>query len=131
MSWRWVEHTGEMELRIEAADEEEALADALAAFAELEGDDGGGEPRVRELEVSGADGAERIAAWLDELIFVAETEDFVPERIERIACEGEEIRAAVAGRTGRPAHLVKAVTHHRLEFSRDEGVVRARVVLDV
>ena len=35
MSYRWVEHTGELELKIEAATEEGVFSDALTAIAEL------------------------------------------------------------------------------------------------
>jgi hypothetical protein len=37
---RWVEHTGELELEIEAQTEEAVYREALAAMAELLGDDG-------------------------------------------------------------------------------------------
>jgi SHS2 domain-containing protein len=130
VTYRWVEHTAELELEIEAAAEEEVFADALAALEELLGPASGPEAR-REIAVGGADRPVLLAAWLEELVFLAEMERFVPERLESIELDAGGLRAAVAGRLGAPPHLVKAVTYHRLELRLDNGGWRARVVLDV
>lgn len=41
------------------------------------------------------------------------------------------MEATVVGRLGAPAPLVKAVTYHRLSFTRASPGYRATVVLDV
>jgi SHS2 domain-containing protein len=84
-----------------------------------------------DATAEGADRAVLLAAWLEELIFLAETEGFVPAAIEDIALEPERVRARVRGRRGAPPHLVKAVTYHRLSFGRVDGGWRAVAVLDV
>jgi SHS2 domain-containing protein len=71
-----------------------------------------------------------LATWLDELVFLAETEGLVPERAD-LALEGLELSALVRGRRGDPRPLVKAVTLHRLRLKHEDGVWRGRVVLDV
>jgi SHS2 domain-containing protein len=48
---RWVEHTGELELQIDAPTEEAVFADALAAFAELVDEEGGLDSDRREIEL--------------------------------------------------------------------------------
>lgn len=132
--YRWVEHTGELELEIEAATEAAALEEALAAFGELAAggeEEGGGEPASHEVSASAPDRPALLAEWLGELVFLAETEDFVPERVARLELGEGGLRATVEGRRGRPPHLVKAVTYHGLTFRRDGDVWRARAVLDV
>ena len=129
--YRWVEHTAEIELRIEASTEEAILADALAAFSELVGGDEEGEPARHEVVVAGPDPPARLVEWLEELVFLAETEDFVPERVANLELRGGELRAEVDGRRDRPAHLVKAVTYHGLEVEERGDGWHARVVLDV
>lgn len=128
--YRWVEHTAELELAIEAASEEDVFADALAAYAELVGPALEGETVVHSVEAEGPDRAALLAAWLEELVFLAETEAFVPESAE-LALRASGLHARVVGRRGRPPHLVKAVTYHDLEFSPAGTGWRARVVLDV
>jgi SHS2 domain-containing protein len=132
--FRWVDHTGELELELRGTSEEEVFAEGLAAIAELLGGEGAqaGERAVREVDVHASDRGRLLAEWLGELAFLAETEGFVPLRAEALAVDGDGgLRARVAGHLGAPPHLVKAVTYHRLGFARhDEGWV-ARVVLDV
>lgn len=64
-------------------------------------------------------------------MFLAETEDFVPERLQVLQLDGGSLRATVAGRRDAPPHLVKAVTYHELAFERTDAGWRASVVLDV
>lgn len=129
--YRWVEHTAELELAIEAHDAEHVYAEAVAAFAEVL-DDGRPGPGARhEIAVTSADPAARFADWLEELVYLAETDDFVPGRLVRIELDGERAHGVVEGHRGRPPHLVKAVTYHGLELAPGDGGWRARVVLDV
>ena len=127
--YRWVEHTAELELVIEAGSEREVFADALAAYAELVGP-AGGPHALHEVAAEAPDRAALLAAWLEELVFLAETEAFVPERAE-LELRADGLRARVEGRRGEPSHIVKAVTYHDLEFSPADDGWRARVVLDV
>lgn len=126
--YRWVEHTGELELEVEAESEEGVFADAVAAFAELLGD-GAGDEIAREIYLHTDDRAGQLVELLEELVFLADTADFAPERLAEI--DVLEKRALVQGRESSPPPLVKAVTYHGLEFRHDDGSWRARVVLDV
>jgi SHS2 domain-containing protein len=130
--YRWIEHTGELELAIDAPTEPAVFADALVAFAELVADDGSLDGERREIELR-ADGREALLAdWLDELVYLADVERFVPEHLTDLELEGDSLRAIVRGHRGEPRPLVKAITRHRLTFEPDEDVGwRARVVLDV
>lgn len=127
--YRWVDHTGEVELVIEGSSEEEVFADALRAYRELAA--GEGEPAARVIVVEGADRADVLVRWLEELIYLADAEGFVPERVQAIEVRRDAVRAEVEGRVGSASPLVKAVTYHDLEFAFDGARWHARVVLDV
>ena len=129
--YRWVEHTGELELHVEAESPTGVFAEALQAFAELVGDGPAGEPARYEIELEAADQATLLAEWLGELVYLAETQGLVPERVAGFDLEGTRLRATVEGRLGQPPHLVKAVTYHGLELVREGEGWGARVVLDV
>jgi SHS2 domain-containing protein len=129
--YRWIEHTAELELALEASDERQVFADALTAFAELVDTSPSGAHVRHEITLRSPERATLLADWLGELVFLAETEFFVPERVVELELESDELRATVEGRVGEPPHLVKAVTYHGLEFEKEEGWVRAQVVLDV
>jgi SHS2 domain-containing protein len=129
--YRWVEHTGELEMEIKAPDEATVFADAVAALHELLADGPRGAAESRELAVEATDRAVLLAEFLTELLFRVETEDFVPFGLSSFELEDRHLRATVDGYRGRPPHLVKAVTYHGLGFERVNGGWRASVVLDV
>jgi SHS2 domain-containing protein len=131
MAHRWVEHTGELELEIEAATESAVFLQALEAFAELVADDGSLDAERREVELRADDPAALLVAWLEELAYLAEAQGFVPERAAELELDGTTLRASLRGHIGDPRHLIKAVTLHRLLFARDGAGWHARVVLDV
>jgi SHS2 domain-containing protein len=131
LPYEWVDHTSELELQIEAAEEADVFREALAALGELLGEAPGGEPAHHRVSVGAPDRGTLLAEWLSELAFLAETEGFVPERVERLQLTEDALDATVAGRRGIPPPLVKAVTYHRLGMWRDGEIWRARVVLDV
>jgi SHS2 domain-containing protein len=129
--FRWVEHTAELELEINAPSQAGVFESALEALAEIAGD-GEGPPATHELELEADEPALLLVEWLSELVYLGEAEGFVPERAAALEVRDRRLRARVEGRRGRPAHLVKAVTLHRLELREDDTVGwRARVVLDV
>lgn len=136
---RWVEHTAEQELQIEAGSAEEVLAEAAEALASLLGEPGGGPAVRREVDLSAGDLPALLAEWLNELVFLAE-EGFLAERVVALELSpppGENenhshrVRATVEGREGRPRSLVKAVTYHRLRLEPEGVRWHGRVVLDV
>jgi SHS2 domain-containing protein len=128
--YRWLDHTGEVQLELEGETEEELYRDAVNAFAELVHDEGGS-PASHSLEVEAPDRATLLAELLGELVFLVETEDFVPDGVRELELRGGSLRAVIDGRRASPRHLVKAVTYHGLRFEREGATWRASAVLDV
>ena len=132
-----MEHTGELELELEAASErgvfEEALAALSALLAERTGRDGSADAETarHQVRASALDRATLLAEWLSELAYLAESEGFVPDRAEKLELAGNALEATVVGRRASPPHLVKAVTYHRLGMWEKDETWRARVILDV
>jgi SHS2 domain-containing protein len=131
MAHRFAEHVGEVEVELEAASEAGIFEAALAAFADLVGTGEGGESVSHVVELAGGDHALLLVDWLSELVFLAEVERFVPERLASFELADGHLRATVAGHRGHPRHLVKAVTLSKLELEQEGGMWHGRVVLDV
>jgi SHS2 domain-containing protein len=132
MAYGWTEHTGELELWLEAPTREAVFADALDALAELlAGDRPAESAESRAIALEGGDLAVLLADWIAELAFLAETEGFVADAVERLELAPGALRAAVGGHRDTPPHLVKAVTYHRLAFEPRGDGWRAVAVLDV
>ncbi len=128
--YRWVEHTAELELAIEASNERGVLEEALVALAELLSATDGA-PSSRRVVVTASDRPALLAGWIEELVFLAESEGFVPTAVDSIEFRDDGLEATVAGVIGDPPPLVKAVTYHRLAFEPALDGFVGRVVLDV
>jgi SHS2 domain-containing protein len=130
--YEWRGHTAEIELAIEADSEEQVFTDALAAFAELVAlDDESSAAVEHDIALEESDRASLLVDWLQELIFLADTEGFIAERAEELRLEATSIEARLVGRHAPFEPLVKAATYHGLLFERDGNTWRAGVVLDV
>jgi SHS2 domain-containing protein len=131
MSYEWKEHTGELELQIQAPTEEAVFEEALQALEELLGDEASEELVSREVAVKAEDRGALLAQWIEELVYLAETDDLLPTRVTAISFTTDGLIATVNTRLAKPRHLVKAATYHRLEFEPSDGGYCATVVLDV
>ena len=129
--YRWVEHTAELELAIEAPSERGVLEDALLALRELLSASGDGTTVTRRLAVAAPDRPALLAGWLEELVFLAESEGFVATALRSLELRDDGLKASVEGVIGDPPPLVKAVTYHRLAFGRAGAGFVGRAVLDV
>lgn len=127
-------HTAEVLVRLRAPDLGGLAAEAGRALAELQL--GGTPPPARgawrDVVVQAGDPGALLVDWLNELIFLAETERWVATEFEPKQGGEGELRIGARGVRVDPApSLVKAATHHGLEVrARDDGL-EAEVVLDV
>ena len=131
MPFRWIEHTGELELELEAATERGIFEAGFHAMRELMSSNRSRERIEVAVALTGGDRAALLADWLGELAFLGETRGLVPDRLASLDLTDEGVSAVVEGRAGNPPHLVKGATYHRLRFERAGNGWRARVVLDV
>jgi SHS2 domain-containing protein len=129
--YRFVDHTGELQLEVEAASAEQVFAEAVAALGEVLAGEDGGRPARQEVEVEAPDQATLLADFLSELVYLADVERFLPERLASLELSSGRLRATVEGRLGQPSPLVKAVTYHGLELRRKDDGYHARIVFDV
>jgi SHS2 domain-containing protein len=131
--YRWIEHTGELELELEADAERGVFEAGFDAMRELLAGDAEGDERAvrREIALAGVDRAVMLADWLAELAYLAETEGLVPRWLAAFNLTEAGLEALVEGSEGEPPHLVKAVTYHRLALRRVGDRWHATVILDV
>ncbi len=89
----------------------------------------------REVRAAGRDDAERLVAWLGEVLFLFESRQFLPAAFE-FHFAGEEVRARIGGELLDPERHpvereVKAITHHQVLAEQIEGGWHARLYLDL
>lgn len=137
-SHRFVEHTSEVELELQADSFGELLAEAARALGEmlLHGDNVRLNESEGELELAAHDEAALLVDWLNELVYFAEAERWVPVGCEVLAVERYEEGLRMRARlrrlhVERAPSQVKAATLHGVRVVEAEGRVTANVILDV
>jgi len=70
----------------------------------------------RELAVGGPDSESRVVAFLNEILYILESEDVFPAAMTGVRVEGDRLFADIAwGRAKRrPVREIKAATYHQL-----------------
>ena len=127
--YEWREHTAEVELAIDAVSEAAVFEEAAVALGELVRMDEG-EPARRIVSVTAHDRGARLVDWLEELIFLADTQGFAASG-GWVRLEDDGVHGELEGTLGSIDPLVKAATYHGLSFEELDGRWYARVVLDV
>jgi SHS2 domain-containing protein len=131
---RWIDHTADLCLEAWADDEPGLLAEAMrgVVLALTEGE-APGDGDARRLEIDSIDPEDRLVRWLNEILWLAIGEGFVPARA-RIELHDEGLHAELHGQADARALVrseIKAATYHDLALTADPRGHRARVVLDV
>lgn len=89
----------------------------------------------REVTVEAADTGSLLVAWLNELIFLFDTQSFLGKKFEVTELDGQHLKASVFGeKADRKRHRIKrgikATTYHQLEI-RHNGLCHVRVYFDI
>jgi SHS2 domain-containing protein len=131
------EHTADLGLRVRASTLEDLLADAaLGLFAMVVENLSAVEPVVvRNFQIAGSDPPYLLFDWLNELLYVCDT--------ERLAFSQFEVRLTADGLSGmargepfdlarhRLTHEIKAITYHELKVEQTQAGWLAEVIVDI
>jgi len=96
-----------------------------------------GTPEIcRRIEVSGQDSGQLLVNWLNEFLFLWETENLIPVEINVIEASPDHMVAWVGGIFFDPARHgiereIKAATYHQLQVKEENGEWRGRIFLDL
>jgi SHS2 domain-containing protein len=90
----------------------------------------------RRIRVRGADGPERLVAWLSEWLYLFDSEGFIGRRFHVEKTGGGTVTGTGWGDIYDPGRHslrteIKGVTYHGLEISVREKGFRARLIFDV
>jgi SHS2 domain-containing protein len=137
MGYELLDHTGDLGIRVWAANVKEIFQEAARALFDIITDLEKVEVHLnREVAVQGLGQEELLVAWLSELLYLYEVKgllfcDFALTEINegsvRGVARGEEFDE------GRHAikTSIKAVTYHQLEIKEKDGRWQARVIFDI
>ena len=143
-----IETTADIGIAAPGRDLPEVFARAAAGMVSLMTDPARIEARETVvIKATAQDLAGLLAAWLTELLYLFETQDFLAKEFAVTVFQGPplapganhsalQLIAHVRGERIDPArHVItagiKAVTYHRLELKQVEGLWRAQVIFDI
>jgi SHS2 domain-containing protein len=129
-----IEHPGEVRLRLRAASFGglAAVAGRALASLELKREPAAAPDAWREIAIGGRDREALLVNWLNELIYLAETERWVATEFAPTRETGTALVMRAKGVTVDTAPSeVKAATFHGLRILTAAGGIEADVVLDV
>ncbi len=131
-----INHTADVGIIAYGADMNQAFANAARALFSLITDlDSVAEVLYRDIELAAPDQESLLVAWLNELIYLFDTENIIFKRFEITVLSDARLKARGYGekvdslrhklKTG-----VKAATYHMLKVSRGNGY-RVQVIFDI
>jgi SHS2 domain-containing protein len=137
MAFEYRKHTADIQIVSSAETLEEAFSEAAKAFTGILTDDVIQEKSVQSLEVSAESKEALFFEFLDELVFLLDTEGFVASRIDADILDlGSQwaINGVIHGDniSDYDHHGdVKAPTYHQLSVTNKDGVWTCSAVLDL
>lgn len=132
-----VEEAFELGLRVRAPSFGELAAEAGRAISQLmlAGEAGGARDATgewRRFEIHAADRAAVLVNWLNEIIYHAEAEQWVPTEFNVESASDSALEISARGVTVEEAPtLLKAATFHGLEITETDGTLLVEIILDV
>lgn len=136
MSYGQVEHTADIALHIEANSKKALFAEAARGLFSLMVEDYDiSEDKIWRVELSSPDIESLLVDWLNELIFLFETEGALISDAFIHSIAGGQIKAKLAGENYDPnkhqlTRQLKAATYHALEIKKN-SIWEATIVFDI
>ena len=131
------EHTADLGLRIRAADLPTLFADAgRGLFAMVVENPDSIEPaESRDFRIAGSDLTYLLFDWLNELLYLCDTEQLVCSQFE-VRLDEQGLTATARGERIDPGrhhltHEIKAITYHELKVEREGTGWLAEVIVDI
>lgn len=133
---RWLPHTADLRLEIQAATQRELFATALVALMRRMVEGTIQSRSRRTLDCQGLDRSSLLVNMLNQAIALFDREGFLVGQVSIDTLSTRHLRVTVAGERYKPYRhrvqiLFKAATYHRLSLARYGKGWRAEVIFDV
>ena len=135
--YEFIEHTADLGFKVFGATLEALFAHAAEAFfAALVDPETIKERTERSIRTQAAALDDLMLNWLDEFLYLYDTEGFLFRRFHIQPIRGNHIEASASGEILDPARHeiragIKAVTYHQLYVKEKNGLWEAQVILDI
>ncbi len=135
--FRFINHTGDLGIEIYGESPADLFRHAGEAFTEIVTDAKTiRKKETRHISLQADRIEDLLVAWLNEFIFLFDTEGLLFTQFEIISIDARHIRATVQGEAyNENRHpiktIIKGATYHQLRVIRDKATWKARVIFDI
>ncbi len=134
MKYRFIDHTADIAFEVYGNSLEELLENSAYAFYEaFVKVDAIKEAETRTVEVEADEEDLLLYRWLNELLFLFETQFFAGKKVKVSIKNMKAEGTIIGGKFGREAVKVepKAITMHKFGIRRENGKLAAFIVVDI
>lgn len=136
MRYQFLEHTADVKFQAFGKTIEEAFLNASLALKEtiLKGKVRISEKIKKKIKVSGKDKESLLYNFLEEFLFLLDSEGFIFSKVSKIKIKNNELTCEVIGdktKNYKISNDVKAVTYNSMFVKKEKGKFIVQVVLDV
>lgn len=140
MKYKFLKHTADTKFQAFGKTLEDAFSNAAIAMFEVIVDTKKiGKKLTKKIEIKSQDKESLLYKWLEELLFLLDTEFFMLNSVDNISISQKEgkyvLSAEVVGDKFKEKHgrhgAVKAVTYNEMFIKEEKGKVIVQVVLDI
>lgn len=136
MPFKFLEHTADVKIEVNAENIEEAFKDCFYALKNSIFEDEVKEKISKEIKIGGDDLKSLLYNFLEEFLYLLDAEDFLLSKIKSIKVDKEnlELIAEVLGDSASDydfTNEVKAITYSEMLFEKKEDNYKIQFVLDV
>ena len=134
--FKFLKHTADAKVQAFGKNLEEAFENVAIAMFSLMAEPEKIEAKIeKKISVEGKDRKSLLYNWLEELLFLLDSEGFLLSKIKNIKISDNKLEAVVAGDVVSEKYKthgeVKAVTYNEMEIKEEKDKVTVQVVFDL
>lgn len=134
MKYKYLEHTADIKFQAFGKNLEEAFVNSAYAMMKVlfEGRVKGN--KIKRIKIKGIDEKSLLYNFLEEILFLLNTEYFLLSEVSRAEIKNNELTAELIGDDSRSYNLgldIKAVTYNDMFIKREKSKFTIQVVIDI
>jgi SHS2 domain-containing protein len=134
MTYEFVEHTGDIKIKVIAKTLEQAFTETARALKESITELKIKPKTTKQITLSGTDTKNLLYKFLEEFLYLLDSEDFIFSEIKDLKIKNNTLTATVLGdktENYKISNEVKAITYNEMEIGNSKKETKIQVVLDV
>jgi len=135
MKYKFLEHTADIKFQAFGSTLEKAFENSALALAEVMTKKTKVKPKTRKkIKVNGKDNEKLLYNFLEEFLFLFDSEGFILSKIKKIKIKDGKLEAEAIGdnvKNYKISQDVKAITYNNMFIKQEKGRFIIQVVLDV